>query len=671
MRPGTLGVAAACVLASIATSCDSSGECGPGTIRHIDTCLPYDPADTTAPLITVDPPVRTRQVGNVRLTTNEPATIYYSTDGNPATIDSPHEADQVVLPDQPDNAIISYFAVDLAGNRSVVETRVWQIDRIGPGGPTDFHLVLNGSTRTLTWNAPAEPHLAGMIVARVDGVLDGSPEAGHVYGVGDPIGTGATIVKVVAAGEAGPFNFTETLAAAPGIVRYVGWSEDDAGNYGGTSGDYALVPLGSQTGTLTASGGGVVSITAQPSSVSLGGTATFDAGTGTLTLNLTLTNHATRVLFAPKVLLTNTLATGTWDNSTGTLDTFPYLAYGGAIAPGSTATGAWTISGVTSTDVLSLAVEVRDNPILVGPAYQKDAGGSLSDLVTGLALTKLAPGPRGLKGSGAERGGGLTLDGQLIVGERTSGSVARIDLATGKVSKTLELMPQKANVPWLVLDHSGSTAYALVSPAHRYSTHQGGGIFSFLVRFDTGSMVETGRIDLGVSGNRALVLAPDGKSLAISTGQRGKGVILVDLGRFAIARTVATDTVSNSLAFAADGSSLLVFTTDGVVSYSTSDGSAGARINVPTTNKAFAAAFAADGRLWLGQQNNVLAIDLATGTTTPYAQAGSALAVIDGKVYVAARGSSTAKRLDASGVVETTFSFPISVYGHWLGVSPF
>ena len=48
------------------------------------------------PGTTIDPPLYTRQVGIVRLTANERATIYYTVDGTEPTLESAHEDDQVV-----------------------------------------------------------------------------------------------------------------------------------------------------------------------------------------------------------------------------------------------------------------------------------------------------------------------------------------------------------------------------------------------------------------------------------------------------------------------------------------------------------------------------------------------------------------------------------------------
>ena len=104
------------------------GVCGEGTVRHKDSCLPFDPFDKTAPIVTVDPPVRTRNVGNVRLISNESAEIFVTLDDTPVTAESQHEPDQLVIPNDSNDIVLRYFAIDLAGNQSLEQTVVWKID---------------------------------------------------------------------------------------------------------------------------------------------------------------------------------------------------------------------------------------------------------------------------------------------------------------------------------------------------------------------------------------------------------------------------------------------------------------------------------------------------------------------------------------------------------------
>src|SRR5690349_11616081 len=160
MHRGSLVIATCGLIASANTGC-VTGECGDGTVRYGDTCVAIDPFDKTPPEITIDPPLYTRAVGLIRLTANERATIYYTIDGTEPTLESPHEDDQVLASNVPDDAQLRYFAVDLAGNRSEEGSRIWIIDRDGPAAPIDFKVAVAASTRNVTWTPPPDPRFGG------------------------------------------------------------------------------------------------------------------------------------------------------------------------------------------------------------------------------------------------------------------------------------------------------------------------------------------------------------------------------------------------------------------------------------------------------------------------------------------------------------------------------
>src|SRR5215831_20773817 len=113
LRGACLVVAAA----ALASGCNQ-GKCGAGTLRYGDECVLADPFDKTPPNLSIDPPLYTRQVGTVTITSDEPATIYYTLDGTPTTTDSASASDEAVIPNVPDNTILRTFAIDLAGNQS-------------------------------------------------------------------------------------------------------------------------------------------------------------------------------------------------------------------------------------------------------------------------------------------------------------------------------------------------------------------------------------------------------------------------------------------------------------------------------------------------------------------------------------------------------------------------
>jgi hypothetical protein len=656
-----------CALALVVSGC-GGGECEPGTTRVGDTCYPYDPFDHTPPTVTVDPPLRTRAVGTVRLTASEPAIIYYTVDGSEPTTMSPNEDTQVVLADQPDDAIVRYFAVDRAGNQSPIENATWIIDNIGPGAPR-VDVQVSGTTRTVTWTPPGDPHVTGVVVARVDGVLGASPDPGQVVNVGDTISPGVTVVAVSTA-TTGMQTFSETMPTPPGIVRYVAWATDDVGNYGAAGGNFALVALPAQTASVhVVASSGAVTVPTPAADISLSGTATLTGST--LTVDLTVTNATTRVLFAPKILLASTLPTGIGFTPTDTFMGTPYVAYGAAIPPGVSTKRTWTFTGASSSTTLDLAVDIRNGPVIIAPHGRQSDTGDAADIDTGESVATLRPAISGPSGQITMKPGGVTPEGHVIFGSRSSGTVGTWDLATGAMVMSKELLPQKANVAAIALDRSGASGYALAAYGHAYTVRIGT-IESFLVRFDTGSLRETGRIDLGSSRNRGLEISPDGHTLAIATGDPGAGTIVVDLDSFTVLRHVAIGFAPRWATFSADSKTLIVVGGSEVRQFSVADGSQTAAMFMPAGGgKVFRGDLAADGRLWVGRQNDVTAIDLATGSATSYGGTASNATVIDGKVYVGSEGGTTFQRLDNTGTSELTFNFSGDVYGHGLLRSPF
>lgn len=639
-------------------------------MRHGYACYPADPEDRIPPVVTVDPPVRTPQVGNVRLTTNEPATIYYAYDGSHPSPLGLSERDQVVIPDLADNATVSFFAVDLNGNASPLQTVAWQIDRNGPGTPTGFKLTLAGTKRTLAWVPPPDPHLRGVLVARVEGLLNFSPERGKKYNLGDTLAPGVKVVSIVANGFSGAFTEDVTTHTV-GLVRYAAWSFDDLYNYGSPANAYAVETLPTQTASLSVdSATGAVSVTAQPANIALAGTAALDGST--LRVTLDVTNNTSRVLFAPKMLLTTPPATGSL-NDDGTLDTFSYRALGGALLPGVKLTTTLDFSGVTGGDVLAMGFELRTSPIAVAGAWS-DSSGSAVDEATQQVVVTLAAGPSGPSGEISMHGGGATVDGRFIMGGRTSSELTSFDLSKGRRLLSRKLAVGKAHIPRLALDASTGTGYALVAGGHSYTT-QHEGIATQLVVFDTATLVETARVDLGASRNRSIEVSPDGKRLAVATGT-DDGVILVELGDLTV-RHIATQFAPFCVSFTADSSTLVVTNTFEVALITIADGKYIKQIPLPPATKSFTGAFGADGRYWLGREGDVVAVNLSTGVLETFTFDAAILHVWGDKIYVMSEGDSSVTRLKTTGEIDDTpdynptWSFDDGVYGHWMGHSPF
>lgn len=635
------------------------GVCGEGTVRHKDTCLPSDPFDRTAPIVTVDPPVRTRNVGNIRLISDEPAEIYVTLDDTPVTTDSLHEPDQLVIPNNSDDLVLRYFAIDLAGNQSLEQTVVWKIDQQGPAPPGRFKLARTNDKRDLSWLPPQnEPRLGGVLVARVEGRMTVQPTSGVAYAVGDEIEPGVTVVEVDGP-EPEPATFTETLPAKPGLVRYAAWAFDDLLNYGAPAGDFSLVPLGAQTGmvVIDALTGGVTP--GNTAGLILSGTATPAVG-GTITAKLTIRNETSRVLFAPKMLVKN----GVTFNSDGVFATFPYKAYGAAINPGATANATWTFTGVSGNSLL-LQLDVRDNPVVMASMTSRGFGGSVDDLATGFEVKQLAPGPGDARGGFGMLGGGFTPDGQVVFGSRSSATISRWDIQSGNRLQTTELRTQDSHIPQLVLDRSGSIGYALVSESHLRKLRGSGGVDTELVRFDVATLTDQGRVSIGNSRSRDMRITSDGRFLIIATGTASRGVLVVDTETFSVVQTLITGSRVDTAVLSPDERQIAAVGTD-IQIFSLADGTKVDTIPLPATGgRVFRATYHGQNELWIGRQSELQKIDL-TEIVPPEVFSGRerAIEVFDGKIY-GARGER-----DIDGNITTNFNFQ-SQRGHWLGKSPF
>jgi len=97
---------------------DGGLACGDGTYEWMGQCVPYDPNDTTAPTTTADPPGGPyyELPSSVRLESDEPAIIYYTTDGSTPDTSSTSEVSPVVVTTITDGMEIKFFAVDPTGN---------------------------------------------------------------------------------------------------------------------------------------------------------------------------------------------------------------------------------------------------------------------------------------------------------------------------------------------------------------------------------------------------------------------------------------------------------------------------------------------------------------------------------------------------------------------------
>ncbi len=646
------------------------GDCLDGTIRHRDTCFPFDPFDKTPPRITVDPPVRTRSVGNITLVSDEPAEIFATLDDSPLTLDSPtHEPDELVIPNDSNDVVLRYFAVDLAGNQSEEQIVLWNIDSVGPSPASDFDLQRSGSQNSLTWQPPGETDFRGIVIARVEGRLTVAPTSGVTYEPGDTIGPGVTVVNR----STTETSFTETHTGTPGIVRYVAWAFDDLQNYGPPASDFELVDIPPQTGTLVINtSNGTISELEPAELIDLSGSASF-AG-GTVTAKITMRNDTSRVLFAPKLRLTGSLGSVTWTDADGLLDGNQFRSYGGAIAPGGSITTTWTFTNAIQGNLIAISFELVDNPILMtatGRNGSNDHSGSMIDEVTALETDRLAAGSPGTRGAHGTLGGAITADGIAVFGSRCTGSISTFDMQAGSRLLSKELRTQKAHVAQVAVDRGGGTGYALTGNGHiRNAYGDGSSVDTELVRFDVATLTEHGRIDIGPSRNRDMRISPDGKLLAIGTGVASEGALIVNLSTFKPVTNLIIAGRPEAVSFSADGNLIAVASNTEVRLFRTDEGfSESKKIALPPGgNRTFRIAFANNQLLYVARRNDLVKVDLTEAVapaTLPFST--RTMDVFDGKVYV---GNGGIVRLDANDASELSYGVD-QQSSHWLGRSPF
>jgi hypothetical protein len=138
-----------------------------GNVSDVQTQTYTINMDTTAPTVTVYPtPGAYTSSQSVTFTTNETATIYYTKDGSTPTTGSSVYTSAIVL-----NATgtIKYFAKDVAGNSSGIQTATYTINIPDATPPSSVQgLKVAAATQnsiTVSWNANTEPDLAGYEVS--------------------------------------------------------------------------------------------------------------------------------------------------------------------------------------------------------------------------------------------------------------------------------------------------------------------------------------------------------------------------------------------------------------------------------------------------------------------------------------------------------------------------
>jgi hypothetical protein len=250
-----------------------------------------------------------------------------------------------------------------------------------PGPVTAFAAAANGADLDLSWENPADTDLdAILVVASSAGPVTFVPVDGTTYTVAQVVGANQAVVNV---------QLATALAALPTIpgldIHFAAWAHDDVGQYSATPATTSGLnnTLGTQAGMIQVFQDGTVTVTQEPRSLHLSGTATYDDAGDAMTVHLTVENQAGRVLFNVKGLV-DSASQGTVTNpsfpATGGL---PMAYYGpAALAVGGSAERQLVLTGLTGTvDPVVLTMHFVDAPSLLvssrGEAAQSaDSAGS-------------------------------------------------------------------------------------------------------------------------------------------------------------------------------------------------------------------------------------------------------------------------------------------------------
>lgn len=551
-----LSIVVVCALSLAGCGDDGGTQCGPGTVEQdgecvpeselvcgegthelAGECVPYDPDDATPPVTTATPGGGAFRAipGVVVLTTDEPATIYYTTDGTTPTTSSTSSPYNAFITDLAAGDELRFFAVDLAGNNEDVKTEVYMLDLDGPGPVTGLGAAAAGAAVTVSWTNPADADLAGVLIARGIGgdAPVSQPVPGVFYDVGDTLPGGDEVIFAGAATSA-----PDTIDV-PGFVVYAAWAFDDLGNYSPrrfTNPVGLIAPLAGQTATLSISLAGTVTVTTQPSQLTLSGSATYDATGQTLTVTLTVNNEINRVIHNLKAL-TTAINEGTQAGPTFGGDPFTY--YGpGALRVGGATTRTFRIDGVTGgTDPILVSLELVDHPTLLQRDDVIDSSGAVASTDTGVDSR-----PRQI----AVDALGIT----AAFGAQDIPGVSLLDLRSLAASTFLLDVGAESSVGGV--GFAGTMLYAAATDGGHWngSDGQNGGQGSatsavHLIALDLRTSEEVGRLTLAPASAdspaaRGVFISPDGGRAAVLVGRPAAGsneLWFIDLDSFTIIDT--------------------------------------------------------------------------------------------------------------------------------------
>jgi hypothetical protein len=508
----------------------------------------------------------------------------------------------------------------------------------------------------LTWSNPSGTESV-VVVRTVGADLEGAPEDGDDYAVGDEVGNG--VVVYVGDDEA----FSDDGAFFADDTRYTAFAASGGGSYSDPEAtSITLDPtLGAQTGSLSIDLVSDVVTPTNPGMFELAATSTYDEGTDTVTVQVTVQNDACRAVHNAKLRVT-AVGQGTPDGDAG-FDGDQVLAYGpAALLDGATSEErTLTITGVDGTvDPLVVDLDLFDSPYIAVPGGYDEACelGDVSGTVGSTAVAMDLP----YGGSDSTGHGGVfSPDGELYyTGVGQQPTVAVVDLATLETVATADL----TDGPGMITDGSasggagsiGSVMALRESPDHRFlyallltGDHRayfsntmataGDGDLNAgfdpttwttsldIVRIDRATMEEVDRVALldEVTGRpkvHMMAMTPDGTTAAVPVKRLGT-VFIVDLTTMAVTEEIDTSARSTEPHIAE-------LSPDGETVYLAYRGS---DHDGPDHDEAFESVDIGSG--------DVTTIAVTTNTETTENQPGFIQLGADGKIYYGRKNATT------------------------------
>lgn len=524
------------LVAVTATGCGLLPPAEPGAAdAGADAAVDAPPPDRTPPTTAARPAGGVhRALPAVVLTTDEPATIYYTVDGSAPSTASPHGPSPLPVAGLVAGVPLRYLAADAAGNQEAVRSDTYTVDALGPAAVERLRATATGADVLVTWSPPAATDLRDVVLARVDDVAATGAVDGRPMTPGDDMGTG----RVVYVGTAA--SFTDP-APGPGHHTYVAWARYRSGVYaeGRVAGTRLQPPA--QACTLRVDvDTGTAAVVEQPSAWTLAMAPPSLAG-GVVEVPVTITSRLAGVAFAPKLVVTGLTATGgapavvgASGNLTDGAAAGPFVAFGPhGLAEGGAATRPLrlTTGGASVIDVRCAVVESESLFYAERCATPATDGGGLFDLASGQRLGGLPVPPRFAPvATGCAQWQSLVLspDGRwLYAGARSGRRVAKLDTTSFAVVATLDVPVATASAAAgrLALDPSGRRLYVGVTDgAHGGGRRQLVGNATLpavepgVVEVDAATLTERRRLSFGIGGHlrrlARLAVSPDGRTVA-------------------------------------------------------------------------------------------------------------------------------------------------------------